>query len=203
MHRLWYIMLLFLPLSCRQMVDAVNMKQISPEVVNGGTRPGNWYTYLPEYAPRFCLRTTHSLSWHDAEMKLGYWRLLHPLAPHRIVMEARGDTLYLHRGFVWDGVSFGRTEASELVPSLLHDALYYARQADAPVSRREADAVYLRACRRTGCSGRYAGYLAVRTFGGFFGKPEGALVPILQPTSEDTPMASPPAGENGFILLQP
>lgn len=173
--------------SCRQVVDAVNMKQLAPELVEYGKRPDAWYEYMPEYAPYFCLKTRHAIEYKDPQMKLGYWRLLHPLPPHRVMMEARGDTLILHRSFVWDGVSFGRTEPREVMPSLLHDALYYALQGNAPFSRREADLAFLRACRRYNCSGKYTSYLSVRLLGGFFGKPEGTLAPIVEVTSPTTP----------------
>lgn len=175
--------------SCRQVVDAVNMKQLAPELVEYGKCPDAWYEYMPEYAPYFCLKTRHAIEYKDPQMKLGYWRLLHPLPPHRVMMEARGDTLILHRSFVWDGVSFGRTEPRELIPSLLHDALYYALQGNAPFSRREADLAFLRACRRYNCSGKYTSYLSVRLLGDFFGKPEGTIAPIVEITTPSTPPA--------------
>ena len=175
--------------SCRQMVNAVNMKQLAPELVEYAREPGAGYEYMPEYAPHFCLKTRYHIVYSDPEMQLGYWRLRHPLPPHRVMMEARGDSLILHRSFVWDGVSFGRTEPRELMPSLLHDALYYALQGDAPFTRREADLAFLRACRRYNCSGKYASYLSVRTLGGFFGKPEGTIAPIVEVTSPATPPA--------------
>ena len=165
------------------------MKQLAPELVEDAREPGAWYEYMPEYAPHFCLKTRYHIVYSDPEMQLGYWRLRHPLPPHRVMMEARGDSLILHRSFVWDGVSFGRTEPRELMPSLLHDALYYALQGDAPFTRREADLAFLRACRRYNCSGKYASYLSVRTLGGFFGKPEGTIAPIVEVTSPATPPA--------------
>lgn len=193
--------LLLLPTACRQVVDVVNVKQLAPDVVACGQKEDSWYEYMPQYAPYFCLKTRYSLAWLDPEMQLGYWRLLHPEPPHRVIMEARGDTLLLHRGFVWDGVSFGKTELRELVPSLLHDALYYARQGNAPIPRREADLVYLRAARRYGCSSKYTNYLGVRAFGGFFGKPEGVVPPLLEITTPETPPAALPAGEKVFNSL--
>ena len=194
---------LLLPVSCRQVVDCVNVKQLAPEVVAYGQQSDAWYEYMPRYAPYFCLKTRYSLSWHDPEMRLGYWRLLHPEPPHRVIMEAREDTLYIHRGFVWDGVSFGNTLVRELVPSMLHDALYFARQGEAPFSRREADLVYLRAARRYACRGRFSDYLGVRTFGGFFGRPDGVPAPLVVRTDARTPLAALPAGETRFISLQP
>ena len=194
--------LLLLPTACRQVVNVVNVKQLAPEVVAYGQKEDSWYEYMPQYAPHFCLKTRYSLAWHDPEMQLGYWRLLHPEPPHRVIMEARGDTLLLHRGFVWDGVSFGNTEPRELVPSLLHDALYYARQGNAPIPRREADLVYLRAARQYDCGSKYTDYLGVRAFGGFFGKPEGVIPPLLEITTPETPPAALPAGEKMFISLQ-
>lgn len=200
--RLFTLCSLLLLASCRQVVGVVNMKQLAPEIVEIGSTPGSWFEYMPAYAPHFCLKTSYSFVWHDPEMKLGYWQLIHPEPPHRIMMEARGDALYLHRGFVWDGVSFGKTEEWELLPSLLHDALYYARQGNAPVSRREADLVYLRACRRCGCRTPWTDYTGLRLFGGFFGKPEGVPAPLLRTrTPADLP-AEPPEGESAFIELQ-
>ena len=194
---------LLLLASCRQMVDAVNIKQIAPEVASVGLQQESWYEYLPQSAPGFCLKTRYSLSWHAPEMQLGYWLLRHPEPPNRVIMEARGDTLLLHRGFVWDGVSFGKTLSRELVPSLLHDALYYARQGGAPVSRREADLLYWRVAGQYGCASRYSDYLGVRTFGGFFGLPPGGTPPLLElKKAEDAP-APLPAGEVDFISLQP
>lgn len=198
-----FSLFLMLLASCRQVVDVVNMKQLAPDVVAAGQQPGSWYAYMPQYAPYFCLRTRYSLSWHDQEMQLGYWLLRHPEPPHRLIMEARGDTLYIHRGFVWDGVSFGNTLPHELVPSLLHDALYFARQGNAPVSRREADLVFLRAARLYGCSSKYTDYLGVRAFGGFFGKPPGVKSPLLEKSSPEIPRAPLPAGETAFISLRP
>lgn len=193
---------LLLLVACRQVVDVVNVKQLAPEIAAFGRRADAWYEYMPQYAPYFCLKTRYSLMWHDAEMNLGYWVLRHPEPPHRVVMEARGDKLLLHRGFVWDGVSFGKTVSRELVPSLLHDALYYARQGNAPVSRREADLVYLRACRRYNCGGKYLAYAGVRIFGVFFGESAGCLPPLVEQRSPEDAPASLPAGENEFILLQ-
>ena len=176
--------------SCRQMVEVVNVKQLAPQVVECGKQPGNWYEYMPAYAPYFCLKTRYAIVYHDAEMQLGYWRALHPEPPHRVLLEGRGNALIIHRSFVWDGMSFGRTEPAELVPSLLHDALYFARQGNAPFSRREADLVFLRACRRYGCSGKYTAYVGVRALGGFFGKPEGVLPPRVVPSNPDEPPAA-------------
>ncbi len=194
---------LLIAASCRQVVDVVNVKQLAPEVVDYGQQADAWYEYMPQYAPYFCLKTRYSLAWRDAQMQLGYWLLRHPEPPHRVIMEARGDKLLLHRGFVWDGVSFGNTVPRELVPSLLHDALYYARQGNAPISRREADLAYLRAARQYGCGSKYTDYLGVRAFGGFFGKTEGVLPPLLELTTPETPPAALPAGETQFISLQP
>ena len=172
--------------SCRQMLDAVNMKQLTPQVVEYGKLPGNWYEYMPAYAPYFCLKTRCAIVYHDAEMQLGYWRAIHPVAPHRVLVEGRGDSLIIHRSFVWDGMSFGKTEPRELFPTLLHDALYFARQGGAPFSRREADRVFLRACRRYGCTGKYSAYVSVRAFGGFFGKPPGVAAPMVELTEPGT-----------------
>ena len=184
-----YLVPLLLLGSCRQVIDAVNMKQLAPDIVEYGSRKGGWYEYLPAYAPYFCLKTRHHIIYFDSEMNLGYWRAKHPQPPHRVMLEGRGDTLIIHRSFVWDGESFGGTVSEELLPSLVHDALYYSLQGGAPFARREADRVYLRACRRAGLHHKYPAYLGVRTFGGLFGKPPGAEPPIIEQTSAFTPPA--------------
>lgn len=183
----------FLPVACRSLIDAVNLKQLAPEIAEYGSRADSWYSYMPEYAPYFCLKTRAHMIYTDPEMQLGYWLALHPEPPHRVMMEARGNTLILHRSFVWDGMSFGRTSSRELIPSLLHDALYYAMQGKAPLSRREVDKAFLRACRRYGCSGKYTAYLGVRTFGGLFGIPPGAQPPrIVLSSPESAPLGLEP-----------
>ncbi|MBR1982821.1 MAG: hypothetical protein IKA23_08730 [Akkermansia sp.] len=191
MKRCAYLLSLLLALQpgCRQVVNAVNVKQLSPQVVKCGEHPAGWYEYMPQYAPYFCLKTRYAIVFYDPEMQLGHWRLLHPLPPRRVMMEARGDTLILHRSFVWDGMSFGNTVPQQLLPSLLHDALYYALQGNAPFERYEADAAFLRACRANGCSGCYAAYVSVRTLGGFFGQPPGTIAPVVELTSPTTPPA--------------
>ncbi|MBR3903582.1 MAG: hypothetical protein IKJ29_08000 [Akkermansia sp.] len=175
--------------ACRQVVELVDMKQMAPEVPACAALQDCWYDYLPALAPYYCLKTRCAIRYHDPEMQLGYWRVRHPSPPHRVLMEGRGDTLILHRSFVWDGMSVGRTELNELLPSLLHDALYYARQGGAPVSRREVDQVFLRACRYSGCAGCFTSYAGVRLFGGFFGVPPGGVPPLVELTTPDTPAA--------------
>lgn len=190
MRPLLIMLLTFLALpGCRQVVEAVNMKQLAPEVVAGGQTPDGWYEYMPGYAPYFCLKTRRTITFDDPRMNLGYWRVLHPEPPRRVLMEARGSRLILHRSFVWDGESFGGTVKEELLPSLLHDALYFALQGEAPFPRREADQAYLRACRQAGLWHKYPAYLGVRIFGGLFGTPPGGLPPIIETTSP----ANPPA----------
>ena len=187
MRPLLIMLLTFLALpGCRQVVDAVNMKQLAPEIVAAGQAPDGWYEYMPEYAPYFCLKTRRTITFDDPRMHLGYWRALHPEPPHRVLMEARGSRLILHRSFVWDGMSFGKTVPHELIPSLLHDALYYARQGGAPVSRREVDRAFLRACRQYQTPGPYTSYLGVRVFGGFFGIPPGGVPPLVEVLSPDS-----------------
>lgn len=199
-----YILLPMLALlaSCRQVVGVVNMKQMAPEIAQYGLQQDAWYEYMPQYAPHYCLKTTCSLAWHDPDMQLGHWLLRHPLPPYRVMLEARGDTLYIHRGFVWDGVSFGNTAPEELVPSLLHDALYYAQQGGAPIPRRVADKVYLRAARKYGCSSPLVDYLVVRALGGFFGKPVDATPPQVELRTPEAPVAPPPEGVFLFNALQ-
>ena len=154
--------------SCYQLLSEVNCKSVAPEVIAEAQKKGNWYGYLPQYAPYFCLITQETLMWKDPQMKLGHWRAKHPKAPHRLLMEAHGDTFILYRHYVWDGMTWGRTEKRDLLPTLLHDALYHALQDNAPFPRREADLAFLRARRASQVHNAYGEYLAIRWFGGMF-----------------------------------
>lgn len=164
------------------MLSAVNTKSLAPEVVAEAQQEGSWYGYLPENAPYFCLITQETLTWHDPAMHLGYWRARHPEPPHRLLMEARDDTFILHSYYVWDGMTWGRTEKRDLLPSLLHDALYHALQDNAPFPRREADRAFLRARRASHVFNAYGEYLAIRWFGGIFnGAHNGSRTIIVEP----------------------
>lgn len=175
--------------SCHQVLSAVNPKSLAPEVIEAAQQKGNWYGYLPQYAPYFCLVTQDTLMWKDPQMKLGYWRARHPSPPHRLLMEARGDTFILHRSYVWDGMTWGRTEKRDLLPSLLHDALYHALQDNAPFPRREADRAFLRARRATHVFNAYGEYLAIRWFGGLFNEvhTDGEKTIIVEPMPSPNP----------------
>lgn len=171
--------------SCQQLLELLNQKSFAPEVLQDAQQPGNWYTYLPEYAPYFCLMTQEELTWQHPDMKLGHWRAVHPDPPHRVLMEAHGDTLTLYRYYVWDGMTWGRTEKRDLRPSLLHDALYHALQDNAPFPRREADLAFLRERRATHVFWAYPEYLAIRLFGGLFNDKHGDEKTIMvEPMTE-------------------
>ncbi len=154
--------------SCSQMVGQVVEKSISPAVIAGAQRPDSWYSYLPARAPYFCLRTERALIWREPGMQLGYWRGLHPQAPHRVLMEARGDTFILHRHYLWDGMTVGETLPRDLCATLRHDALYHALKEGAVFSRAEADRAFLRDMRRAGVEGAGLEYCLIRCFGGFY-----------------------------------
>lgn len=156
--------------SCMQVLSAANRKTLAPEVAEAGLRSGNWYVYLPERAPGYCLMTAQTLVWHDPDMHIGHWRGLHPDPPHRVLMEAHGDTFTLYHHYVWDGMTWGHTEPRHLKPTLLHDALYHALQGGAPFERKEADLAFLRACRGQKLGDAFGEYLAVRWFGGLFNR---------------------------------
>ncbi len=145
------------------------IKSIAPAVAEQAQAPGSWYDYIPQKAPGFCLRTRHSIIWKDPLMPLGHWQGLHPRFPHRVIMEAHGDTLILHRHYVWDGNSLGATRPADLLPSLRHDALYHALKEGAPLNRKLIDRAYLRDTLRYR-SARFPGtrYRLLRLFGGLF-----------------------------------
>lgn len=166
--RAFFLSLCLLLCSCHQILSAVNQKSFTPEVLADAQREDSWYGYLPERAPYFCLITRESLTWRDPAMHLGHWRALHPKPPHRVLMEAHENTFTLHRSYVWDGMTWGNTEKRDLLPSLLHDALYHALQGNAPFPRREADRAFLRARRAAQVTNAYGEYLAIRWFGGIF-----------------------------------
>lgn len=181
-----------LPLTgCASLVDALGMKSIAPAVVEQAQQEESWYTYLPHRAPGFCLRTRHAIIWKDPHLSLGFWRGLHTREPHRVLMEARGDTLILHRRYVWDGNSFGCTGTKDLLPSLRHDVLYHALKEGAQISRRQIDRAYWRDSRKQGASLAKAlpRYLAIRLLGGLFNQSGMKGTLLIEQTTPDTPPA--------------
>ncbi len=186
-----FLPLLVLPLlaGCSQFTAAVVEKSMSPEVIVHAQQPTSWYSYLPERAPGFCLCTERALIWREPGMNLGHWRGLHPAPPHRVLMEARGDTFILHRHYVWDGMSVGETLPRDLAPSLRHDALYHALKEGAQFSRAEADRAFLRDMRREGVSGAGLDYALIRCFGGLYLKRGDEPTMLVQELSADEPIA--------------
>lgn len=174
---------------CSGLLDVAMHKRISPEVQQGGLQEQSWYTYLPHHSPGFCLRTRRAIVWKDKNLYLGYWRGVHPQPPHRVLVEARGHTLILHRRYVWDGNSVGATKPADLMPSLRHDILYHALKEGAPLSRRAIDRAYRADCKRNGISPTRLRYAGLRLFGGIFNRlgQHGTL--IIQLTSPQTPPA--------------
>lgn len=176
-------------IGCMGVLDVTLHKQISPKVQQAGLQEQSWYTYLPQCSPGFCLRTRHAIVWKDKNLYLGYWRGLHPQPPHRVLVEARGHTLILHRRYVWDGNSVGVTESADLMPSLRHDILYHALKEGAPLSRKDIDRAYRADCKRYGASLNRLRYAGLRLFGGIFNRlgQHGTL--IIQHTTPHTPPA--------------
>ncbi len=172
--------------SCKHVVGAMAGQFISEEVIADAKAPTSCYSYLPERAPGFCLRTERALIWREPGMKLGYWRGLHPNPPHRVLMEARGDTFILHRHYVWDGMSVGETTPRDLCATLRHDALYHALKEGAQFPREEADRAFLRDMRREGVGGAALDYALIRCFGGLYLKRSGEPTMLVQPTSPRT-----------------
>ncbi len=163
------------------MIGWLGGKSIHPEVVQRGREAGSWYTYLPARAPGFCLRTRHAFIWEDASLDLGHWRGLHPRAPPRVLMEARGHTFILHRRYVWDGRTVGCTRLRDLLPTLRHDALYHGLKEGAPLSRRQIDRAFRRDERAARVRGTWFHYWCIRLFGGLFNRREGEATMLVQP----------------------
>ncbi len=171
------------------MAEMVFDKTIAPAVVAEAKKPTSWYSYKPEQAPYLCLCTERALTWREPGMDLGYWRGLHPQAPHRVLMEARGDTFILHRHYVWDGMSVGETQLRDLYSSLRHDALYHALKEGANFPRVEADRAFLRDLRREGVPAAGLGYALVRCFGRLYLGRDAEPTMLVQKTSPDVPAA--------------
>lgn len=174
---------------CTGLLDVMLHKRISPEVQQAAQKEDCWYTYLPHRSPGFCLRTRHAIVWKDESLNLGYWRGLHPRPPHRVLVEARGHTLILHRRYVWDGNSVGSTQTTDLMPSLRHDILYHALKEGAPISRRAIDRAYRADCERYGADFSNLRYAGLRLFGGIFNDMGQHGTLIIQPTTPQTPPA--------------
>lgn len=158
-------------------------RQIEPGVIESSRAPGSWYAYMPQRAPGFCFITRHAMVWHLPEVELGYWQGLNTAPPHRVLMEARGHIFILHRRYVWDGMTFGRTKERDMMPSLLHDALYHALQNGAPLSRRAIDRSFLRQRREQKVFGAYGEYSLIRLFGGLYNRREGGPTLLIRKTN--------------------
>ena len=148
-------------------------KSIAPRVIAAAQKEDAWYEYMPEKAPKFCLKTKNHYEWNFPGLDFGHWIGYHPRAPYRRVMEAQGSRFIIYRNFVWDGVSVGSTGEKELEPSLVHDALYNSLKEGSNFPRRNADLVYLRLMRKNGAPIRgLTAYMAVRLMGGFYNSPD-------------------------------
>ena len=148
--------------------EAQNGKTMDPAIAEEAQKEGCWYTYLPEKAPGFCLRTRITITWEDPKVDVGYWQGLSPYPPHQVIMEAKGNTFILHAGYEWDGNSVGHTGPEHLMPSLRHDALYHALKEGAPLDRAQIDAAYKADCEKYGAAIDKLAYGALRLFGGAF-----------------------------------
>lgn len=195
------LLCLLLP-ACTQVAHTVTCKQIAPEVAAAGLQLDSWYVYMPKHAPGFCLLTRRAVVWYDPEMHLGSWCARHERPPYRVMMEARDSLFVLHRRYTWDGMSWGCTYPRDLMPTLLHDALYHALQVGAPFPRREADRAFLRARRQLNVPTAYGEYLCIRAFAGTFSAIWGdpcMSMEILPPDAPLTPLEKdrpePLAGE--------
>lgn len=185
-------LLLILPLtltSCAGVADFLLHKEITPEVQQAGSKSDSWFTYMPHRAPGFCLRTRRAIIWKDPKLNLGYWRGYHPSPPHRVIVEARGHTLILHRRYVWDGNSVGPTHLPDLLPSLRHDILYHALKEGAPISRQAIDQAYRDDCKRYGADFNNLHYGTLRMFGGIFNSLGQHNTLIIRKITPNTPPA--------------
>lgn len=174
---------------CRQCIDWTNNKQMDPGVEAMAAQPGSFFCYLKDKEPGFCLVTRRAMIWDMPGWNLGYWRGLHPKPPHRVLMEARGDTLILHRKFVWDGMTYGTTRPRDVLPTLLHDVQYHSLKAGSRISRRTADRIFICQEKEAGTRACWLGYILLRTFGGLFAKPADPPTMLIEWTTPDTPPA--------------
>ncbi len=114
----------------------------------------------------FSIKSEHIL--HVPNVDFGKWSAHTLDSSDDLVMSAKGDTLTIESGYSWDGMSLGETSAEELKASLFHDALYEAIQSGAPVSRLDADRVFLAALREDGAENASNFYWFVRMTGWFY-----------------------------------
>ena len=80
-------------------------------------------------------------------------------------------------------MTFGRTKERDMMPSLLHDALYHALQNGAPLNRRTIDRCFLRQRREQKVFGAYGEYSLIRLFGGLYNRRDGAPTLLIRKTT--------------------
>lgn len=189
--------LLFLTLTalilcqCEQIGTAILGKTITNDVIHAARESHNWYEYLPEKSPGFCLRTTRTLIWRDPLLRLGYWRGVDPDTPTRVYMEARGNVFIIYPGYTWDGMTIGTTTCADLTSTLLHDALYHALAAGAHFPRLQADRAFLRQRRQIGLPRTRFEYSAIRLFGWPSSRPHGTPTLRVIPSAPGDPTSYP------------
>lgn len=126
---------------------------------------------------------TYNLSRHLAADWHEGWAFVDRNGQRRLEIHPNGDAVVLD-GYAWDGctpkfsvadIVFGTPDGipSEVTKkpktyyaSLLHDALYQFLDADLPLSRKQADAVFMEIMRRDRFAPLWIYFYAVRAFGG-------------------------------------
>jgi len=90
-------------------------------------------------------------------------------ASHKAWLRIEGGVMTVAKGYSWNGNSFAIDTRKNMLGSLVHDALYQFSAAPGfPMTREQADLIYLGILRGSGFmfAGMY--HCAVRKFGGIF-----------------------------------
>lgn len=189
---------------CEQLGVLVLGKEIDAGVIRDAAGKESWYEFLPEQYPGFCLRTTCVMICSSPQMNLGYWSGYDSDNPDEIMMEARGNTLVIYPGYVWDGKTIGTTTPEDLKSTLVHDALYHALASGADFARAEADEAYRRCRRQQGLPHANFEYRIIRLFGWWSSRPHGKRSMVVRIVTPESPWSGPFDGkfsapvESGF-----
>ena len=163
-----------------------------------------WHRLLCKNSEKWVFVLEKDFSWQSGFPVAGDYAFQDKTGTVRLILKTNG-TIVVKKDYAWDGctpklclldvligIPDGVVDSRTRKPktyyaSLMHDALYQFLPNGLPLTRKNADACFLKLMEETGFLPRYMYYLAVRLFGGFFAnigrrirKPSGKKLPFTE-----------------------